>query len=554
MIKISISVLRDSKAAILFLLLIAFAFPDTSFDVPYGHPVYNFLSTIVHPTIIDNYDFSRKPYSRKQVVFLLNYELSENPSADRLAIKRYLSEFSPDSSTSVHRNLATFSFKNAVDSLEIYPAAAFYFTGQDSAFSRLGYSPWGLDSLTSHKDIALRLDCQGVVQGHFNGMALYFKGSVITQYNTRTMWNKVNSPDLGQFYTNMFVKEGGDGHGKGADNFETYLKFPLKYFDLKAGRSTMAWGISDNAGLLMSGNSSPFFNIRVSKNIRNLSYDFVWGRLTADTYLQKRYLYAKRIGYQPFNWLSLGFTDEVITINRDLEPVYFLPAVPFFFAEHYVGDLDNRLMSIDLSFTVANKVKIYSELMMDDIRNLLGFFDTKDVANKWGVLAGVRVARPIRGISSAQLEFTQIEPWVFTTSVKENRDPNDTLIFNYPVHFGSLIGTPLGPNSRSLRLTLRREMSEKIQLLFQTEQIWKGWKLSSFVDDINGRDNMDNFINMYKDYRFYPKGRNRTVVSASANYQAKSWNLLSISGNWVHENAFDSGDYFSVNTETRFNF
>ena len=540
--------------SVLFLWLVGSTFSDTSFDVPYGHPVYNFLTTIVHPTIIGDYDFSRKPYSSKQVVFLLNYELSENASADRLAIRRYLSEFSPDSSTSVHRNLATITFTNAKDSLEIYPAAVFYLTGQDSVFSRLGYSPWGLDSLTNRKDVALRLDCQGVVQGHFNGMALYFKGSVITQYNTRTMWNRVIDPHTGQFYTNMFVKEDERGHGKGGDDFETYLKFPLKYFDLKMGRSPLAWGTSDNGGLLLSGNSPAFFNVRVSKNIRNLSYDFVWGRLVADTYLQKRYLYAKHIGYQPFNWLSLGFTDEVITINRELEPVYFLPAVPFFFAEHYVGDLDNRLMSFDLAFTLANRVKIYSELMMDDIRNLLGFFDTRDVANKWGLLAGIKVARPVRGISSAQLEFTQVEPWVFTTSVKENKDTSDILIFNYPVHSGSLIGTPLGPNSRSLRLTLRREMSQKMQIFFQTEQIWKGWKLSSFVDDINGRDSTGNFINMYKDYRFYPKGRNRTVISASANYQAKSWNLLSISGSWVHEYAFDSGDYLSINTEARFNF
>jgi len=52
------------------------------------------------------------------------------------------------------------------------------------------------------------------------------------------------------------------------------------------------------------------------QEIGKLDYEFVMGKLVADTYAEQKYVYAKRLTYQPFDWASIGFSDQEITMNR----------------------------------------------------------------------------------------------------------------------------------------------------------------------------------------------------------------------------------------------
>ena len=198
--------------------------------------------------------------------------------------------------------------------------------------------------------------------------------------------------------------------------------------------------------------------------------------------------------------------------------LYWFPFIPFYFTEHYLGDQDNRIMSFDGMVHLRKRFSLYGELFLDDITNLLGMVSNDSWGDKWGTLIGFKVHNPLLFLPASMIraEFLQTEPWVYTTSSRPDQEEN-----NYPVHFGSPLGTGLGPHSRMLTLNCIGRISTAFEAEAGIKHFWKGrGKGSSIFDENIVKDTVDGSVvitRQYetKEYRFREYDRNRTVVSGA---------------------------------------
>jgi hypothetical protein len=509
-----------------------------STDVPLHHPVYRYLAMLPLPGRVGDISLSTRPYTEAQVCSLLVYVQRKGLVRDTAPSRFYLRQFSRSADDSpVQPVPALFKFDGF--RTYAYPYAANAFNLQDSNFTHAGFSAQSVDSVKKANE-AFNANAVGLrMISRYKNSMFYFDASINTAYSTLRTWEKAMDPRRGIFQTPIMTDSAKPGHFMGFDEFNAYIKIRLPWFDLKAGNDRIAWGNNDSMGLLFSGAGKPFLHVKFDRSIGKLCNTFLYGRLIGDTYQERRIIYAKRTTYTPFPWLTLGLSDAVITVNRDFEPLYCFPVLPYYFSEHFIGDQDNRIMSFDAMSLIQRRVALYGELFLDDISNLLGMFSNKSWGDKWGTVAGFKVFDPLPFLPASiiRTEFTQLEPWVYTTSAKIGNEAN-----NYPINFGRPLGIQLGPHSRSLSMGLSGQCNDRIGADISLCQYWKGRGAGSSIFDTNGvqPDSVNGAIVLVrqyetKDYRFTSFDRNRTILSASVLAWLTPWLRCVIDGDYAIE-------------------
>jgi hypothetical protein len=523
-----------------------------------GHPVYSFIDMLPLPEIVEGVNLSVRPLTEKQIVTVLRSAETTVKNPDSAIVRYYLHEFIGNSADRTVRDHAPkLRVIHGHDYATLYPTIRSTWAVQDSAYDERGFQAFRMDSLSDTRGLSTANDAGVVVTADIHGLVLHFDGVITTEYSTVEQWYKTNHPQHGEIYTTILSERGEAAHFIGGDAFRTYIYFPNKILNVKIGNDHIAWGRSGDLNFILTPLNSPFFNVSVQKDLRMLDFNYVFGRLVADKSDDRRNVYAKRFTLQPKSWLTLGFSDQAITINRDIEGLYFFPFLPFFFAEHYLGDPDNRLMSFDAFANILSYGALYGELFMDDLKNLASFITNDDSGDKWAFLIGCRIFSPIPKIpSQITFEFTRTEPWVYTTSAKDNYGE-----YNYPIHAGQLLGNQYGPHSRVLRARMAAHFSPKIFGTLLVEHSWKGDGPGSSAYDINPyiMDTTSTGLiwerQQYqtKEYRFSNFVRNRTVVSLRADFRPAYWCRLYALVNAIREreprtdNSFSCGLGVTVN-------
>jgi hypothetical protein len=528
-----------------------------SLDVPLHHPVYRYIDMLPLPGKVGSISLSRRPFTETQVCSLLVYAETNGLHADTAVSRFYQRRFRRLPSGMPVQPQQAMMKLNGFRTVA-YPYAASAVSLQDSAFSPAGFTAADVDSISravegyNQTHVGLRM-----ASWHEN-LLFYFDAAIVTEYSTLRWWDKVMDPRTGVFQTPILSDSGGPAHFMGYDVFTAYAKASLPWFDLKVGSDRLSWGNADSSGLLFSGAGRPFLHLSADKEIGDLTYTFVLGKLTGDSYSERRVIYAKRMSYTPRDWISLGFSDAVITVNRDFEPLYCFPFIPFYFTEHFLGDQDNRIMSFDVRSVLRKRFVLYGELFLDDISNLLGMFSNDSWGDKWGTVAGVKVVDlvPRLAASMLRMEFSQIEPWVYTTSSRPGLEAN-----NYPVNFGRPLGNQLGPHARSFECELSGQFNPRLGGSVALTQFWKGKDSGSSIFDRNDVmfDTVGNTFIPYraretKEYRFKEFNRDRTLISASIDAWLFGRMRVLLGSDFAVERVPDDVRLFRLSLSLQFNY
>ena len=121
--------------------------------------------------------------------------------------------------------------------------------------------------------------------------------------------------------------------------------------------------------LLILSNKSPSFpkfGFQVFKS-KNLSFEYFHAELKTSiidstnldffqngggrTPFKKRKLAAHKLNFNPTPSLNISI-NEIIYLFKKADMHYFLPFIPFWSIQHYLGDTDNILMSIDFKYNI----------------------------------------------------------------------------------------------------------------------------------------------------------------------------------------------------------
>lgn len=535
---------------------------DNSFSVPVSHPVYGLIDALPFPTVTDGVDLTVRPLSEKQVITLLTFALSNHLVFDFRLAQSYLAEFRREDSVHV----ATLRMGDSASAVCVYPYIATSVQCQDSNFSEKGYSTFSVDSLSNRSEVHNTTHYGIRLRSVIFNAPVFFDGTITTEYSTLSQWSKTNNPHLGQDLTTILSNRGAPGHFIGYDQLVTYFKIPNPFLGITIGNEPFQWGYSPGMGFLFSGDYSPFFNVRIDKKIGKLEYEFVMGKLVADTYAEQKVVYAKRITFQPCDWASIGFSDQEISTSRGIEPLYLLPFVPYYFTGHYLGDPDNLLLAFDGQVRIKRFAAIYGQLGIDDLKDLLGPVTdllgsgNKDWGNKWSGLIGIKLFRPFPWFESlVKLEVLQTEPWTYTTSANATN--------NYPVQFGRLLGNEYGPHSRVARIVCQGQVSDGISAQVTLEQLWKGKDPSgpgspgSSVGDVNPTvfDTANGIVTQavaypFKNDRFAVFSRNRTYLAGSASFRPSALWSINAGAAFIYEQDPAPGSYYQVGVGASVNY
>ncbi len=450
--------------------------------------------------------------------------------------------------------------------MSVYPYLATSFQLQDSNFSEKGYSTFAVDSLSNKNEVHNTTHYGIRLRSLVFNAPLFFDGAITTEYSTLDQWLKTDNPHLGQNLTTILSKRGAAAHFIGYDQFTTYFKIPNPILGITIGNEPFQWGYSPNTGFLFSGDYGPFFNLRLDKKIGKLDYEFVIGKLVADAYSEQKVVYAKRLTYQPLDWVSLGFSDQEISIRPGLQPLYLFPFVPYYFTGHYLGDPDNLLMAFDGQFRITKLGAVYGQVGIDDLKDLLGPITdlirsgNKDWGDKWSGLVGVKFFRPVPWFESlVRLEFQETEPWTYTTSTNATD--------NYPVQFGQLLGNEYGPHSRVARIVCQGQAASGLAGQITLEHLWKGADPSglgspgSNVGDVNPTvfDTTNGVITSnaafpYKNNRFSVFSRDRTYLAGTITYRPSALWSAGANAAFVFEQQPRPASYYQVGIGASVNY
>jgi len=247
--------------------------------------------------------------------------------------------------------------------------------------------------------------------------------------------------------------------GTSYDVSESILQYYGKNLAASAGRGRHKWGPGHFGGLLLNSYAPPFDYARFDANFSRVSYTFLHGFLESITPTDtlytnpdgrprtinaQKYLSAQRLEVSPRNNVLLAFSQAVVYGDRGLQLGYLTPLNFLYSVQHSNDDKDNLLLSFDGKWRPTPGLKLYGELLLDDVLVSDLFQGTGNSKNAYTVGVHGIVPKPFWEKFDARVEYTKIRPFVYSHFFEVN---------TYS-HWTSPLGYTREPNSEFINLRL----------------------------------------------------------------------------------------------------
>jgi len=303
---------------------------------------------------------------------------------------------------------------------------------------------------------------------------------------------------------------------------ETYYDLNSAYvvtswskFDLMFGKEKFAWGLDENR-LLFSGDAPPFSQLRLTAYLTsNIKFTYVVGKLkswnaigdtiytTANNWERiippEKWVVGHRLDYSPISRINLSVSEALIWGDRGFDFSYLNPLAFLYSAEHDGGDLDNVLLSGDISVQLYKSMVWSASLLIDDMKtSTLG---TGDFGNKFAWSTGIMAYIPIVSGVMTSVSYIKVDPYVYSHFFPINRFSNWT----------SGLGTELAPNSDRFTYQVSYKPIRELQLGLKIQQYRHG--------DLGGSM-----------YETVVKGENPSASFWGG--KSEEWTQFEISANW----------------------
>lgn len=304
------------------------------------------------------------------------------------------------------------------------------------------------------------LQAKGIINPRFSGMigkfSYFSEVNVWTELCTDTMFYPHDyQPFHGNAY-NLYGRDTDSSHLRSSDLFRAGISYEHKHIDIETAVDNIRQGPAVYYPLTFSGQTSPLLYFRMRMHCDLFQYIHTFGQLKTQKDKPK-FFYTHRLNIPLLkNRLTVGINEVIINGStaekaqtdslklkyygeeRTWEWVYMIPFIPFAFAEHYVGDRDNAMISFDFSLAIPRGFRWYGEFFLDDISSPFTIF-SDDFGNKWALTAGGQFFGTLFDKDiTVTAEYSRVEPWVYTHFYGGSH--------RY-THYGQCLGSPLGPNA-----------------------------------------------------------------------------------------------------------
>lgn len=531
--------------------------------VPVSHKVYQFLQRLELKGVIQNYNSTNLPLSRKDVAAFL-HEIEKDrtalDSSEKKILDDLLVEFHYDLYGNLEKSYSFLSNPNIakIFSDENYKYLYAYADSNASLFldvlGSLSYRDFNAESYPKTKiglgEVGIRV--RGSLYENFGYYLRMSNGQQISGDNYSRVVAALYDSKLHS--TIKFLGE------KYYDSFEGYMRFESSNRSVAVtfGREKFQMGTGFIDKLFLSGNTAPFDFGRIDVKYKSLHYSFFYGNLKGDSLgapLTSKNIIAHRLNINFSESFKLGLYESIITANRPISFTYMNP-LSFLTSADFTAEPKNQsnaLMGIDMQIIPADNWALQFSLLVDDVNfKTLYKNDASSNDNKFGYQAGIMLIDPFN-ISNltATVEYTRIDPFVYS---------HRTNLSTY-ANWGISLGHALPSNSDEIAILLRYYLSGRffINLKYQRQRSGTGIILDSrgnLIRNYGGGVNRGDGDAAYKNEFLMGNRIDRDIVTLSLRIEPirqyfvdLSYSIQGIDTKYLGKKYLDSYFYATISTD-----
>jgi hypothetical protein len=450
-------------------------------NVPVDNPVYDFLKRMEVKRIIPQYPDAVLPLSRREVAELLktiDQRRSEITATERDVLDDFKVEFAQELGLGTENRYVVFSGDVGVSEIVSGLASEkekFVYAWQDSSNTLF------TDLLLSADLRAFSGDSRAKSGASVLGLAPRFRGTLKNRigYYLQLTHGIITGDREAALLDSTIAhnRELLDNSTFKDFNFvEGYFKVDADVLTLQVGRERLLWGYGASDKLIVSDNAPVFDFGKIDVHVGKFSYMFFHGWLLGPTrtaagaysgvseaHVSPKYLAAHRFGVSFPRLIDIGFSELVVYSRRSPDLAYLNPVIDLKDVEPQLHDRDNSLRSLDAKLHALSNFELYGTLLIDDLTwSKLG---SKFYGNEFAFTVGGSYIEPL-GLENADvvLEYTRIDPYVYSHHIPENSYANDQFV----------LGNHLGPNSDDVFARFRYRFSRKLTTSLEVEKTRHG--------------------------------------------------------------------------------
>jgi hypothetical protein len=435
---------------LLFLSTFTFSFSQVE-HVVVQHPVYQFLEYNYNRGILENFSLSSLPLQRKEIQDALKI-IRENESVLSEADKKTLALFEKEFELSSRQNATIFFSKSDSNQLlfsRILTDDEKYIYRYSDSSNSVSLIPLG--SVENINKINQNNEYDKVLLGNL-GFRLY--GTID---NSLGYGLQVTNGVVLAGTRNLAVEESKITRNikfsllnSDFDFSESHIRYSQNWFHFIFSRETRLIGSGLRQKLIISDNAPPMDGISLGARFSTFEYRYSHFKLLgqadsnipvgAFTDIPPKYFVLQRFTFKP-SWGDLTYFHSIVYSGRELEFAYLNPLSFLKSIEHALRDRDKTTMGFDFNINPLRNLQISGTWMLEDIiisRIGTGFWSNKTA---WNI--ALKYSLPFS--ADIGIEYTRIEPYMFTHFNVQNNRTND----------GYLFGTYLYPNSDETALQFR---------------------------------------------------------------------------------------------------
>lgn len=422
------------------------------------HWAYSFLDRLETRGLFESETFSARPFSREavgQILVQVNQAVLKNPDLLSTVERTLLAQLTGEFYEEVERSDSTIVIDKSDRERHLFTwrsqdvdVRGDGLLGNQTKLESRREVDNTLANSVSYLGLGLRADIK-------KSLAICVEGRSFVLSETDSFSNTVFDPSLG-----LPITEEAFVDVAITDNVSSYLVLRLPWLDLEVGRDLIEWGPGYRGNLMLSRNSNYYDLIKLMFRFKKFNFESFHAFLYSE---RAKYLAGHRLEIRLFKNFYFAVSEAVVYGDRDVEFLYFNPFIPILSSERHLGNLDNNLISVDATFFLKNRLKLYGEVLMDDFSFAKDIFH--NYVNKWGILVGGLWVDPL-GLRDTEFRFelTRIQPYVYTHFKEINTYTN----------YNNVIGHWLGPDSDDVYFELAKQAHKTLRFAVSWEQRRRG--------------------------------------------------------------------------------
>ena len=141
------------------------------------------------------------------------------------------------------------------------------------------------------------------------------------------------------------------------DEAWAYVTWQHSWFQFEFGRDQIKWGPGHRGSLMISTENPLFEILKLKFKFNRFQFTSFHGSLHSNT--GAKYLAGHRLALKVLPWFYISGSEAVVYGNRNIEPSYLNPIMPYHVAEHHLGNKDNNTMAFDMTIFPFRNHKLY---------------------------------------------------------------------------------------------------------------------------------------------------------------------------------------------------